>query len=90
MVEELFFRGLLLRALQRRVGTVGAVVLSSVLFGLAHPQPLEAAALALVMISLAALAVVLATLVVKTGRLGPAILAHAAFNAWTAVQLLTR
>ncbi len=40
LVEELFFRGLLLRSLQRRVGTGRAVALSSVLFGLAHPQPL--------------------------------------------------
>ena len=81
VVEELFFRGLLLRSLQNRLGTVGAVVGSSALFGLAHPNDLSAAGVALVMISLAALAAVLAVLVVRTGRLGPAIVAHAAFNA---------
>ena len=90
VVEELFFRGLLLRALERRVGTAGAVVLSSVLFGMAHPQPLPAKALALVMISLAALGAVLAVLAVRTRRLGAPIVAHAAFNAWTAIELLTR
>ncbi len=81
VVEELFFRGLLLRSLQNRFGTVAAVVGSSVLFGLAHPNDLSAAGVALVMISLAVLAAVLALLVVRTGRLAPAIVAHAAFNA---------
>jgi uncharacterized protein len=88
-VEELFFRGLVLRALSRRLGTVAAVVGSSVLFGLAHPQDLPGEALALVMTSLAVLAALFAVLVVKTGRLGPAIVAHAVFNAWTLVHVLT-
>ena len=57
------------------------VVAAAVLFGLAHPNDLSAAGVALVMISLAALAAVLAVLVVRTGRLAPAIVAHAAFNA---------
>lgn len=90
LVEELFFRGLVLRSLQRRVGAVGAVVLCGVLFGLAHPQPLEAEALALIMISLAALGAVLAAVAVRTARLGAPIVAHAVFNAWTAITLLTR
>jgi len=81
IVEELFFRGLLLLSLQARVGTGWAVAGSSVLFGLAHPNDLPAAAVVLVMVSLAVLAVLLALLVVRTGRLGPAIVAHAAFNA---------
>jgi membrane protease YdiL (CAAX protease family) len=89
-VEELFFRGLLLRSLERRAGTVWAIVLSSVLFGLAHPEGLPFGAQALVSTSLAALAVVLAILAVRTGRLGPTIAAHAAFNAWTVVFLVFR
>lgn len=36
MPEELFFRGLLLNLLERRVGTRGALVITAVLFGLAH------------------------------------------------------
>lgn len=81
IVEELFFRGLLLRALEGRFGTGWGVAGSSVLFGLFHPNDLSAAGVVLVMVSLAALAALLAMLVVRTGRLGPAILAHAAFNA---------
>ncbi len=81
IVEELFFRGLLLRSLEGRFGTGWAVAGSSVLFGLAHPNDLPVAGVVLVMVSLAALAALLALLVVRTGRLGPAIVAHAAFNA---------
>ena len=88
-VEELFFRGLVLRALQRRLGAVAAVIGSSVLFGLAHPQDLPGDALALLMISLAMLACLFGALVVRTGRLGPAIVAHAVFNTWTLVSVLT-
>ncbi len=89
LVEELFFRGLLLRSLQRRLGTAWAVGLSGALFGLAHPpgEDLEAAAAALVMISLAVLGVALAMLTVRLGRLGPAIIAHAIFNASTLAWL---
>jgi hypothetical protein len=36
MPEELFFRGLLLNLLERRVGTRRALVITSLLFGLAH------------------------------------------------------
>jgi membrane protease YdiL (CAAX protease family) len=89
IVEELFFRGLLLRALQRRLGTAPAVAISSVVFGIAHPQPLPGDALALVWVSLTALGVVLALLAVRTGRLGASIVAHAAFNGLTALLILT-
>ena len=90
VVEELFFRGLLLRSLEHRFGTGWAVAGSSVLFGLAHPNDLSAAGMALVMISLAALAAVLGLLVVRTGRLGAAIVAHAAFNAINLAVALLR
>jgi membrane protease YdiL (CAAX protease family) len=81
LVEELFFRGLLLRSLERRLGTGWAVAISSVLFGLAHPQPLHAGAVVIVMAGLTAFAVVLSMLAVRTGRLGAGIVAHAGFNA---------
>jgi uncharacterized protein len=89
LVEELFFRGLLLRSLQRRTGTGAAVVLDGVVFGLAHPQALAFRALVLVMVSLAVLGLVFAGLVVRMGRLGPSIVAHATFNGLTATFLLT-
>lgn len=88
LVEELFFRGLILRAFERRFGPTLAIVGSALVFGLAHPQPLPAKALALVLISLAVFGLVLGWLAVASGRLGSAIIAHAVFNAWTVFFLL--
>ena len=80
LVEELFFRGLLLRSIEKSVGTVWAIAGSSVFFGLAHPNDLPAEGQIVVMAALAALAVVLAMVAVKTRRLGASIVAHAVFN----------
>ena len=89
VVEELFFRGLLLRSLQRRVGNdTVAVVLSGALFAVAHVQALPGGALALVLFSLFLLGAALAILAVRTGRLGPGIVAHSAFNAVSLVAVL--
>ena len=88
LVEELFFRGLLLRSIEKSLGTGWAIAGSSVFFGLAHPNDLPAEAQVVVMAALAALAVVLATLAVRTRRLGPSILAHAVFNAINLVVVL--
>ena len=88
IVEELFFRGLLLRSLQkRRVPNSVAVLLSSVAFGLAHGSALPVDAVVLVMLSLTAFGAVLAMLAIRTGRLGPGIVAHAAFNLFTLLYL---
>lgn len=80
-VEELYFRGLLLRALWGRLGRTATVVVSSVLFGLAHVQLLQLPALVVV-------GLVAGALVVSTRRLAPAMWAHAAFNSVTVIQLL--
>jgi membrane protease YdiL (CAAX protease family) len=80
VVEELFFRGLLQSALLRRLRRPApAVAASAVVFGLVH---YDVAAL----LGLVAFGVVLGVLVVRTGRLGPAVVAHAAFNAVTVVS----
>jgi membrane protease YdiL (CAAX protease family) len=87
LVEELFFRGLLLRSLQRRVPDWAAVALSAVAFGLAHGSALPGDAVALVIISLTAFGAILATLAIRTGRLGPGIVTHAVFNLFTILVL---
>lgn len=81
IVEELFFRGMFLRALDVRYGPGWALVWSSVVFGLFHFQLLQLPALIL-------FGFVAGWLTQRTGRLGPAIWAHAAFNAVTVVVLL--
>ncbi len=87
IVEELFFRGLLLRSLQRRMSDGLAVAISAVLFGLAHGSTLPAEAVILVILSLSVFGAVLAALAIRTGRLGPSIFAHATFNLFTILYL---
>ena len=80
VVEELFFRGLLLRSMVQRWGTRVGVVGSSVIFGATHFQAIQFPALALA-------GLLFAVLAVRAGRLGPAIAAHAGFNAATVIVL---
>jgi CAAX protease family protein len=87
VAEELFFRGLLLRSLQRRFAAspradVWAVGGSALAFGLAHFELLQLPALVL-------FGVILGVLAVRYGRLGPGMWAHAVFNLVT-VLLLAR
>lgn len=81
IAEELFFRGLVLGSLEKRFSTGWAVLGSSVFFGATHFQALQFAALT-------AAGAIFALLVVRTGRLGPAIVAHMAFNAVTVVHVV--
>jgi membrane protease YdiL (CAAX protease family) len=83
LVEELCYRGLWLRAIARRWGTVAGVLLSGLVFGLVH---FELYALPL----LALFGIVLGTLAARTGRLGPGIWAHMAFNLTAVVDLLRK
>ncbi len=87
LVEELFFRGLLLRSLQRRMPDSVAVALSAVAFGLAHGSALPIDAVVLVIVSLTVFGAILATLAIRTGRLGAGIVAHAVFNLFTLLYL---
>jgi membrane protease YdiL (CAAX protease family) len=86
--EELFFRGLLLRALDRRLAGLGrrlgpaaAVVLTGVAFGLAHEEGWILA------VGLGVFGAVLAAMAEIFDRLGPSIVAHGAFNASTVAAL---
>ncbi|MGI8807589.1 MAG: CPBP family intramembrane glutamic endopeptidase [Acidimicrobiales bacterium] len=87
IVEELFFRGLLLRSLQRRVPNSVAVGLSALAFGLSHGSALPLKAVVLVMISLTVFGAVLAIMAIRTGRLGVSIVTHAVFNLFTLLYL---
>ena len=82
IVEELFFRGLVLRSLERRYGTTWAIVGSAAIFGAAHLEPLQFPALCL-------FGLVAAVLTTRSGRLGPSTFAHIAFNGiavWTLLR----
>lgn len=85
LVEELLFRGLLLRALLRRMTPVPAVVISSVAFAAVHL--LDPSTLPL-MAPLLLLAVISAIRAVRTGDLSQSILLHVGFNLLSAVVLI--
>lgn len=81
LVEEVFYRGLFLRSLQKRgMGDVLAVVVSSVVFAAVHFQALQFPGLLVFGLIAGALAL-------HFGRLGPAIWAHVGFNLTTVVVL---
>ncbi len=82
IVEELFFRGLFLRAAGRRWGLPVGVVASSLVFGLFHFEAGSGLGHALFIVAVTATyGAVFALLVVRAGgRLGPSIVAHACVN----------
>jgi membrane protease YdiL (CAAX protease family) len=83
IVEELFFRGLLLRSLEGRIANGLALVVSAVLFGAAHLQPIQFPALVFI-------GLVLGWLAQRFGRLGPSMFAHMGFNLVTVIILVAQ
>ncbi|MEM9134048.1 MAG: type II CAAX endopeptidase family protein [Actinomycetota bacterium] len=80
LVEELFFRGLLLQSIDRAIGPVPAVLISSVVFALVHVEPI-------VLPGLFLFGVVASVITLRTGSLGIAWALHAAFNLTTVVLI---
>jgi membrane protease YdiL (CAAX protease family) len=85
--EELFFRGLLLRSFARLFGNFGhwvgpalAIVITGVLFGLAHAESLQ-------LLGLATFGI-LSFVSYRTGRLGMNMVSHATFNLVAVVATL--
>jgi membrane protease YdiL (CAAX protease family) len=88
VVEELFFRGLLLRSLQRRVPALTAVAISALAFGLAHVVFDWGSGV--VLPALVALGMISGILAVRTGNLSRSILLHAGFNLFAVLAVLTK
>jgi uncharacterized protein len=79
--EELFFRGLVQGVLRSRYGARVAVVVQAVAFGAVHYQVgMTAQTFAVTFVVIAIAGLVLGVLRWHTNRLGPGMLAHAAFN----------
>ena len=87
VIEELFFRGLLLRALQRRLAAPRAVALSALAFGLAHV--LTDWGSGVVLPALVALGMISGVFAVRTGNLSRSILLHVGFNLLAVLAVLT-
>lgn len=82
VVEEIFYRGLMQRSLVRRLGRVPGVLLTAVIFGASHFQPLQFPALVV-------FGLVVGYLTERYERLGPAIFAHMVFNIAAVVSLVS-
>ena len=90
LVEEIFFRGLVLRSLLGRTSAFGgrastfvAVVGSALLFTVAHLEGLQS-------FGLFALGLILGYMAARSGRIGATVFAHASFNLVSFVALVHR
>ena len=82
IIEEIFYRGLFQGALLKRgLPPAAAIGINATVFGISHGQLLQLPALIL-------FGVVAGILAHRSGRLGPAIAAHVAFNMVTVIALL--
>jgi membrane protease YdiL (CAAX protease family) len=84
VVEELLFRGVVLRGLRSVLAVAPAVALQGILFGVVHADPVRGsgnAGLAGLVLILAAVGVVLGTAAHLLRRIGPTMLAHGILNA---------
>lgn len=78
--EELFFRGLTMRAFAKKWGPVAGIVLSGILFGVTHFEGIQTPALI-------GFGWILAWRATKTGRIGETVIAHGSFNAITLISI---
>lgn len=88
LVEELFFRGLMLRSLQTRLATPVAVGLQAVLFSAAHSLTTSGIGLVSELLSTLLFGLLAGAVVVRFRRLGPTIVAHSLFNLVVAIALI--
>lgn len=84
LVEELLFRGVLLSAVSRRVGSAGAIVITALLFAVVHLPDLSFLWYAVPNLVLLGLA--LGWLRVQSASIWPAVLAHGLNNALAVVS----
>lgn len=81
-IEEIFFRGALVRPLRRRYGAAAVVATTAVLFSVAHIEPQK-------FLPIGLFGVVLGVLRVVSGSLLPPILLHATYNGILYAAILT-
>ncbi len=86
--EELLFRGLLLRALRRRMSPVMAVIVQALAFALAHPMLSPTLGDFAVVPALFLLGVVSGVVAVRRGDISASILMHIGFNLVTTLIAL--
>jgi len=85
-IEEILFRGVMLTALQRAWGTICAAAVVSLIFVALHAG--EAAGYPPAMVAIGAVGVLTLMLRLRTGKIAPAIAAHAGYNLVIVVNAL--
>lgn len=80
IVEEMVFRGVVMRGLHSRLSINVVVVVQGLLFGIAHVDPLRGVGTIGLVLVLSGVGVAFGIAVVLLGRIGPSIVAHALFN----------
>lgn len=80
IVEELFFRGLVLRAFRSRLDAPLAIAAQALIFGSIHLQLGLGRGNITLVLALATVGAVFGIVAERTGRLGPSIVGHACFN----------
>lgn len=89
IVEEMVFRGVVLRGLLSRMGVAAAVAVQAVLFGIAHVDPVRGTGNLGLAVILSAVGVALGIAAYLLRRIGPTIVAHAIFNGVVLAIVLT-
>ncbi len=89
IVEEMVFRGVVLRGLRSRLPVVPAILLQGVLFGCAHVDPVRGRGNAGLVLVLSGVGVTFGAAAVLLRRIGPTIVAHAIFNGVVLLIVLT-
>ncbi len=89
LTEELLFRGLILRALEKDLGIYVAIIGSTLLFTLPHMQAGATSGETIVLLAgIATIGLILGIAAVRLDRLGPPIIGHFFFNAFGTVMTL--
>ncbi|MCU1360622.1 MAG: hypothetical protein JWN99_1911 [Ilumatobacteraceae bacterium] len=89
IIEEIVFRGVVMRGLLAHMGPVGAVAVQALVFGMAHFDPVRGTGnIGLIMI-LSSVGAVLGGSAYLFRRIGPTIVAHAILNAIAMTVALT-
>ena len=89
IVEEMVFRGVVMRGLRSRFPIVAVVVLQGLLFGVAHVDPVRGSGNVGLVLVLSGVGIAFGVAVALLGRIGPSIVAHAIFNGAVLLVVLT-
>jgi hypothetical protein len=89
IVEEMVFRGVVMRGLRSRMPMLAVVPVQGVLFGVAHVDPVRGIGNVGLVVVLSAVGIAFGVAVALLGRIGPSIVAHAIFNGAVLLIVLT-